>query len=71
MSENPEHIAEHVRDTCIQAARKGYEDAAMAGLCGEGALEAALSAIEKLDPASLVPETTASDNTTRRDSEQE
>ena len=44
-----EALAECVRAACIEAARQGYEDAAMAGLCGEGALEAALGAIERLD----------------------
>lgn len=44
-----EALAERVRAACIEAARHGYEDAAMAGLCGEGALEAALGAIERLD----------------------
>lgn len=44
-----ERLAERVRAACIEAARQGYEDAAMAGLCGEGALEAALGALERLD----------------------
>lgn len=48
-----EVLAEHVRAACIEAARQGYEDAAMAGLCGEGALEAALGAIERLDIGTL------------------
>jgi len=42
-------LAQLVRDACIQAAREGYERAAMSGLCEEGALEAALSAIHMLD----------------------
>ncbi len=41
--------AERVRSACIEAARTGYEDAAIAGLCAEGALEAALGAIDRLD----------------------
>ncbi|MGN8159823.1 acetyltransferase [Salinisphaera sp. SWV1] len=42
-------MAERIRRACVQAARNGYEEAAMAGLCAEGALEAALGAIERLD----------------------
>lgn len=42
-------LAERVRDLCIQAAIDGYERAAIAGLCREGAWEAAISAIRTLD----------------------
>ncbi|HEX7044199.1 MAG TPA: hypothetical protein VF203_06270 [Burkholderiales bacterium] len=42
-------LAQQVRDACIRAAREGYEQAAISGLCEEGALEAALSAIHMLD----------------------
>ncbi|MGB7755212.1 MAG: hypothetical protein WBL23_04015 [Salinisphaera sp.] len=48
-------MAERVRSACVEAARLGYEDAAMSGLCGEGALEAAIGAIEKLDLRELLP----------------
>ncbi|HEY8553994.1 MAG TPA: hypothetical protein VIL43_05585 [Burkholderiales bacterium] len=47
--DNRRRLAQLVRDACIQAARDGYERAAMSGLCEEGALEAALSAIHMLD----------------------
>lgn len=47
-------LAERVRSACVAVARSGYEDAAMAGLCAEGALEAALSAVERLDLAGLL-----------------
>lgn len=47
-------MAERVRAACVAAARDGYQDAAIAGLCGEGALEAALSAIERLDLATVL-----------------
>ncbi|WP_348765347.1 acetyltransferase [uncultured Salinisphaera sp.] len=46
--------AERVRDACIEAALAGYEDAAIAGLCGEGALEMAISAIRRLDMAEVI-----------------
>jgi len=42
-------LAERVRAACAEAAAAGYEDAAIRGLCGEGALEAAISAIQRLD----------------------
>lgn len=40
---------EAVRAACLAAARAAYEDAMMRGVCAEGALEAALGAIETLD----------------------
>jgi hypothetical protein len=46
--------AEQIRAALIQAALDGYEQAAMSGLCGEGAWEAAVSAMRQLDlPAAL------------------
>ena len=45
--------AEIVRQACIAAALEGYEDAAMRGLCCEGAWEAAIGAIRRLDLAGL------------------
>ncbi|MES1944381.1 hypothetical protein PC39_09705 [Salinisphaera sp. PC39] len=47
-------LAERVRAACIEAAVAGYRDAAIRGLCGEGALEAAISAIRGLELARLV-----------------
>lgn len=41
--------AEQVRRACIETARVAYFDAAASGLCGEGALEAALGAVQSLD----------------------
>lgn len=46
-------IREAVRAACLKAARDAFEDAGMRGLCAEGALEAALGAIETLDLDSL------------------
>lgn len=42
-------IAEQVRKACVEAAVAGYEDASISGLCAEGALEAAISAMERID----------------------
>lgn len=48
-SEEKQAIAEHVRAACVEAAQDGFERAAMAGLCHEGARELALDAIKTLD----------------------
>jgi len=47
-------LAARVRDACIAAALAGHEEAAIAGLCSEGALEAAISAIQMLDLESVM-----------------
>ena len=49
MSTDELTIAAGVREACIEAALAGYEDASISGLCGEGALEVAISAIRRLD----------------------
>lgn len=41
--------AEKIRDACIKAAKEGFMDASISGLCTEGAMEAAISSIEMLD----------------------
>lgn len=47
-------LVEAVREACIQAALDGYEEASISGLCGEGALEVAISAMRRLEPEALV-----------------
>lgn len=47
-------LAYKVRQACIEAAKEGFMDASMSGLCAEGAMEAAVSAIEKLDIETLI-----------------
>lgn len=47
-------LATTIRQACIGAARTGYEDAALSGLCHEGAMEAAISAIQMLDLEVLI-----------------
>ena len=42
-------IAQAVRSACVTAALDGYERAQIAGLCQEGAWEAAVDAIRMLD----------------------
>lgn len=41
------------RDACVQAALDAWEDAGIRGLCAEGRWEAAIGAMESLDPARL------------------
>ena len=48
------HLAEAVREACIQAALKGYERALISGLCREGAWEAAVSAIRMVDLDAMI-----------------
>lgn len=49
-------LAERVRKACIEAALEGFMGASMSGLCSEGAMEAATSAMQKLDIATFVEE---------------
>jgi hypothetical protein len=58
MQNKPEQlvIAEKIRDACIKAAREGFVDASMSGLCTEGAMEAAISAMQSLQIESLIGE---------------
>jgi len=43
-----------VQNACLEAARDGYERAAIAGLCHEGAVELSLDAIRSLDVAAVL-----------------
>ena len=40
------HLAERVCKACVKAAREGFMDVSISGLCTEGAMEAAISAIK-------------------------
>ncbi len=51
-------IAEIVQKACIEAARSGFTDASISGLCTEGAMEAAISAIQMLDLEKLLKRNT-------------
>jgi hypothetical protein len=42
-------IARLVQQESIRAARQGFRDASMSGLCREGAIEAAIGSIQSLD----------------------
>lgn len=47
-------LARAVRDACVRAALEECEDARMAGLCWEGAWEAAIGAMRDLDVERIV-----------------
>lgn len=47
-------LATEVQKQCIRTALAAYEDASMSGLCGEGAFEAAISAMRMLDLESII-----------------
>jgi hypothetical protein len=49
-------IARAIRDACVEAAKEGFRDASIQGLCNEGAVEAAVSAIQMLDVEKIVAE---------------
>lgn len=42
-------IAERVRRALLEAAAQGWEEAGVAGLCGEGAFEAAIGRMRSVD----------------------
>jgi hypothetical protein len=48
-------LAEAVRQACLEAARRGYAEAATSGLCHVGAMEASLDAIRMLDLGVVLP----------------
>lgn len=47
-------LAEAVKAACRQAVLRGYEDAAISGLCHEGAFEAAVGALEMLNVEEVI-----------------
>lgn len=55
------HLARKVRRACIEAAKEGFKDASMSGLCAEGAMEAAISAMQSLDVISIIDRETSSE----------
>jgi hypothetical protein len=55
---DPLQLASAIRNTCVQAALDGYERAQIAGLCQEGAWEAAVDAIRMLNLRAILQATT-------------
>lgn len=47
-------IAEEVRNACITAMQEGFQDASMSGLCTDGAVEAAIGAVQLLNLEKIV-----------------
>ncbi len=55
----PNSSAETIRAACLEAARRAYEDAGIAGICAEGRWELALDAIRSLDLGAAVADARA------------
>lgn len=53
---DPLQLAATVRNACVRAALDGYERAQIAGLCQEGAWEAAVDAMRMLDIKGILQE---------------
>jgi hypothetical protein len=51
-----EDLAKRVRDVCLEAVVRTYDDAGIQGLCAEGRWEAAVSALRTLDLTPLLRE---------------
>lgn len=47
-------VAEEVRSACIEAMKEGFQDASMSGLCTEGAVEAAIGAVQSLNLEKII-----------------
>jgi len=58
---NTIRVAQEIRKACIEAAREGFGDASMSGLCTDGAMEAAIGAMQSLDLESIIAKETPSD----------
>ena len=51
---SPRDPAEQIRRAIVSELERAYEEAAMQGLCGEGALEYALDRVRRLDLTNLL-----------------
>ncbi len=49
-----QRLVEAVREACVAAALKGYEEAGLSGLCHEGRWECAISAMRVADLDAVV-----------------
>ncbi len=47
-------LAEAIRRECVASAREGFREASMSGLCAEGAMEAAVSAIQMVNVEKII-----------------
>jgi hypothetical protein len=46
--------AEEVRKACIKAARDGFMEASLSGLCAEGAIETAIGSMQSINLEELI-----------------
>ena len=56
MDTDPQKVAEQVREALVRTALMTYEDAAIRGLCCEGAWEVAVGAMRSLDLSRVLTE---------------
>lgn len=54
MTPRERRLAEAVRQACLEAATRAYEDAGQSGLCAEGRWEVAFDAVRGLDLEGVV-----------------
>lgn len=54
MRDDQKRLAQAVREACVEAALKAYEEAGVSGLCHEGRWEIAIDALRNLDLAALI-----------------
>jgi hypothetical protein len=47
-------LAKAIQNRCIKEAQMGFRDASVRGLCSEGAMEAAISAMQMMDVEKIV-----------------
>lgn len=47
-------LAEAIRQVCVDQAKEGFRNASMSGLCAEGAMEAAVSAIQMVNVEKII-----------------
>ena len=55
-------LAGAVRDACLREIERGREEAAIQGLCSEGAMEYALDRLRHLEPGALLARPDAPDD---------
>ncbi len=49
-----QRLAWQIREACLSAAREGYEQAGIGGLCAEGRWEMAIDSVRSLDLGAIV-----------------
>ncbi len=54
LDDEVQRLAWQVREACLRAARDGYEQAGIGGLCAEGRWEMAIDSIRSLDLGAVV-----------------